>query len=79
MAFKDSLHNLRNEYNLTQMEFAKKIGVTTGMLAKWESGESEPNLEQLAKISSAFNISLDKLISSNKKTILYLIMIITHL
>ncbi len=67
MAFKDSLHNLRNEYNLTQMEFAKKIGVTTGMLAEWESGESEPNLEQLAKISSAFNISLDKLISSNKK------------
>lgn len=67
MNFKNSLINLRNQYNLTQMEFAKRIGVSTGVLAEWESGESEPDLEQLAKISSEFNISLDTLINSSDK------------
>lgn len=62
MNFKNSLINLRNEHNLKQMEFAKRIGVTTGVLAEWESGESEPTLEQLAKISSEFNVSLNTLI-----------------
>ena len=65
MPFNNSLIQLRNKHNLTQKEFAKKIGVSTGMLAEWESGESEPNLEQLAKISSVFNITLDSLITNN--------------
>lgn len=66
MEFQNTLINLRIAYNFSQKEFAKVIGVTTGVLAEWESGESEPNLEQLMKISTEFNISLDMLINGSK-------------
>lgn len=66
MSFKESIKELRANNNLSQMDFAQKIGVKTGTIAEWESGESEPTLEQLTKISTAFRISLDDLISETK-------------
>ena len=68
MSFMESINELRESNNLSQMEFAKKIDVKTGTIAEWESGESEPTLEQLAKISAVFNVSLDDLISDNQIT-----------
>lgn len=68
MAFCVSIKELRERLELSQMDFAKRLGVKTGTVAEWESGESEPTLNQLAKISAEFNVSLDELISENKKT-----------
>ena len=67
MAFNKSIKDLRENNSLTQMDFAKRIGVKTGIIAEWESGESEPTMEQLAKISAEFGVSLDDLIGVGLK------------
>ena len=69
MSFMESIKELRENNSLSQKEFAKKIGVKTGTVAEWESGESEPTLEQLAKISSVFQVSLDNLINSSQSAV----------
>ena len=48
---------LRNEYELTQTEFGKKINVSRGHVASLESGRYKPSKQLLKKIYSEFNIS----------------------
>ena len=69
MSFMESIKELREKNSLSQKEFAKKIDVKTGTVAEWESGESEPTLEQLAKISAVFQVSLDDLINGNQSAL----------
>lgn len=54
---------LRKEKNLSQKELATIIGVTTGIIAEWESDESEPNLAELTLLSNELDISIDNLLS----------------
>lgn len=53
----------RKGKNLSQKELAAIVGVTTGMIAEWESDESEPNLAELSQLSKALDISTDNLLS----------------
>lgn len=54
---------LRKGKNLSQKELATIIGVTTGIIAEWESDESEPNLAELTLLSNVLDISIDNLLS----------------
>ena len=47
---------IRNEYELTQTEFAEKIGVSRGHVAALESGKYKPSKRLLIKIYKEFNI-----------------------
>ena len=49
--FKDNLIRLRKYKQLTQEELAEKVGVTRQAIAKWESGETMPDLEGCRKIN----------------------------
>ena len=53
---------LRNRNGLTQEAFAECVGVSRQAVAKWEKGDTAPELEKLVTISSRFNISLDSLV-----------------
>ena len=53
----------RKEAGLTQEEMAKRLGVTTPAVNKWENGNSYPDIELLAPIASLLHISLDTLLS----------------
>lgn len=70
MAFSTSIKTLREKLNLSQKDFANRLGVNTGTIAEWESGECEPTLNQLAKISEEFKVSLDDLVSDNINTVI---------
>ena len=48
---------LRGEYELTQTEFAEKIGVSRGYLASVEGGKYKISKQLLNKIYKTFNIS----------------------
>ena len=54
----ERLVELRNQLNLSQNKFAKKIGVNVSTLSRWEKGQSETiRSSYLKKISDTFNIS----------------------
>lgn len=58
----ENLKLLRKRRKLSQEELAAELGLTRSSYSGYENGVAEPNLENLMKFSSFFNISLDKLI-----------------
>ena len=61
--FSKNLTQLRKLNRLTQEALAEKVGVTRQAVAKWEAGESVPDLQTGRKLSEVFNVSLDELVS----------------
>ncbi|MBR5181531.1 MAG: helix-turn-helix transcriptional regulator [Clostridiales bacterium] len=59
--FKDNLIHLRKLNQLTQEDVADKIGVTRQSIAKWESGETVPDLDKCRLLAELFGVSLDDL------------------
>lgn len=59
--FKDNLLQLRKLNNLTQEDVAEKVGVSRQAVAKWESGETMPDLEKSRLLAETFGVSLDDL------------------
>ena len=59
--FKDNLVHLRKIKQLTQEDVADKIGVTRQSIAKWESGETVPDLEKCRLLAELFGVTLDDL------------------
>ena len=60
---KDNLVSLRKFHGMTQEDLADKVGVTRQAVAKWESGESVPDLEKSRLLAEAFGVSLDDLVN----------------
>ncbi len=58
----ENLKLLRKRRKLSQEELANELGLTRSSYSGYENGVAEPNLDNLIKFSSFFNISLDKLI-----------------
>lgn len=61
--FKENLYQLRKMRNLTQEEIAEKVGVSRQAVAKWESGETMPDLEKSRLLAGVFGVSLDDLVN----------------
>lgn len=52
---------LRKKDNLSQEEFAERFGVSRQSVAKWEGGDSHPDVFTCVKIADCYDISLDVL------------------
>ncbi len=61
MSFTQNLRYLRRKANLTQTELGEKLGVDYATIGNYESGKSEPRLELLGKLASAFSVSIEQL------------------
>ena len=59
--FRDNLTALRKMKRLTQEEVAERVGVTRQAVAKWESGETVPDLDRCKRLAELFDVSLDDL------------------
>ncbi len=46
----------------TQESVAEKINVSRQSIAKWEQGETTPDLDSLIKLANLYNVSLDNLV-----------------
>ena len=66
MLLNDKLRNLRKINSLTQEELAEKLNVSRQAITKWESGEGDPDVENLKQISLLFNVTVDELIKDDK-------------
>ena len=53
---------LRKQENLSQEDFAERFGVSRQSVAKWEGGESTPDLMKCREIADYYDISIDTLV-----------------
>ena len=64
--FKDRLKEKRLEAGLTQVELAKKAGVTTRTIQNYELGNRKPaNMEVIQRIADALNTTTEYLLGSS--------------
>lgn len=56
------LKELRKKQNLTQEEFAKKIGIKTLTYNKQELEKNRPDIDTLIKFADYYDVSLDYLV-----------------
>lgn len=61
------IKSLRSNHNLTQKQLADMVGVSNKAISKWESDEGLPDIDNLKRVSSIFNISIDELVSNEPR------------
>ena len=59
-----NLQKLRKQKSLTQEALAEAVGVARQTIAKWEAGESTPDLEISGRLASALEVTLDDLVNA---------------
>ena len=62
MIFSEKLQLIRKSKGLTQEELAEKLDVSRQAVAKWESGQVYPDINNLIQISNLFNVTVDYLV-----------------
>lgn len=56
-----NIRYLRRRENISQEEFAERFGVSRQSVAKWESGDSAPDIFKCREIADHYDITLDVL------------------
>ena len=62
-----NLIRLRKLSGMTQEALAEKINVSRQAIAKWENGDSMPDLKSCMALADFFNVSIDDLIHHSEK------------
>ena len=63
MGIADNIFATRMAAGRTQEQLAEAVGVSRQTVAKWESGETSPDLEHAAALAEALGTTLDALVS----------------
>ncbi|MGE8205369.1 helix-turn-helix domain-containing protein [Heyndrickxia sp. NPDC080065] len=60
-----NLKKMRKMLRYTQEEVAEKIGVSRQAVAKWESGETVPDINNCKALAQLYDVALDDLVSDS--------------
>ncbi len=63
----ENIQVLRKKKNLTQEALAEAVGVTRQTIAKWESGESAPDLALAGRLAESLDVTLDELVEAPRE------------
>ena len=58
----DNLRTLRKLNHYTQEQLAEQLGVSRQAIAKWESGETLPDLKNCMVLAAIYHVTLDDLV-----------------
>lgn len=58
----EKIKKMRKALQLTQRQFAIKIGVNSATVSRWERGKQTPPIKKLKEIAAFFDCSADDLI-----------------
>jgi AbrB family looped-hinge helix DNA binding protein len=58
------LKRFRTQSGMTQEELAEKLGVSRQAVAKWERGESVPDIDCCMKLAEIYGVTVDILVRS---------------
>lgn len=59
MTLSDRLQELRKTHSLSQEQLAEKLDVSRQAISKWESGQANPDINNLLKLSNIYEVSTD--------------------
>ena len=62
LSLSDNIRSFRKQRKMTQERLAEALGVTVGAVYKWESGQSQPELNLLVEMADFFDTSVDVLL-----------------
>lgn len=65
MTIGEKLYKIRTDLDLTQKQFAKKVGVSQAAITNWENGRRQPRTEQLKKIARELQIPVSELVNEH--------------
>ncbi|MCD7730555.1 MAG: DUF5680 domain-containing protein [Oscillospiraceae bacterium] len=66
MIFPEKLQVLRKSKGLTQEELAVRLNVSRQAVAKWETGQGYPDIENLIRLSNFMNVTVDYLVKTQE-------------
>ena len=64
---KENILMLRNVNGYSQEEVAEKIGISRQAYAKWEKGETVPDVERCQKLAELYGVTIDSLVNYSDK------------
>ena len=56
----EQIYNLRKKKNMSQEELASVLNVSRQTISKWETGESNPDIDKIVPLCNFFEISTDE-------------------
>lgn len=59
------IKELREKNRITQLQLARKLGVSDKTISKWETGKGYPDITLLEPIADSFHVSVAELLSGN--------------
>lgn len=62
MGFDKRLSELRKAKKYSQEELAKKVGVHTNVMGRYERGEAKPSIDIAIKLAEALGVSIDYMV-----------------
>jgi len=62
----DNIRKYRKLNNMSQDELAEKLNVTRQSISLWETGQTQPSLENIVALAKLFKVSTDELLVSDK-------------
>ena len=66
----EKIKKLRISYNMSQVDLAKRLGVSKQCVSNWENDNVQPSIEMLIKIARIFNVSTDYLLDLDEKDLI---------
>lgn len=66
MNLAERLQTLRKNAAFSQEEVAELLGVSRQAVSKWESGQGNPELENLVKLSDIYHVSADYILTGKE-------------
>lgn len=59
----ENLYNLRKLHKFSQEQVAERLGVSRQAVAKWETGETAPDIHNCGALARLFDVSIDELVN----------------
>ena len=56
----EKIYNLRKKKNMSQEDLASVLNVSRQTISKWETGESNPDIDKIVPLCNFFEISTDE-------------------
>lgn len=66
MTLGETLKETRKQASLSQEQLAEKLGVSRSAVAKWETGNGIPDVDNLKVIAQLLNVSIDYLLDDRE-------------